>query len=194
VYFYSWTGKQQPILFLTWAALIVEMERANRLPAFTRVRGELETFLIANRPLLNQVIRKFGTKESGAKHLGGFYRDALKMLSEGVTAKELPAPLSSRPEYSYLQPEESPYGGVAPTKFSTQVKSGLVVQQLLANAHHCPICKGLVPHQAISVDHIDRLEDGGVSLPENAQLTHPYCNTGFKESLRARAKVGLSTL
>ena len=186
VYFYSWTGKQQPILFLTWAALIVELERSNRLPHFTRVRGQLEKFLVANRPLLNQVIRKFGTKESGTKHLGGFYRDVLKLLSDGVSAAEMPTTLSAKPEYSYLQPEESPYGGVAPTKFSTQVKSGLVVQELLAEAHHCPICEGLVPHQAISVDHIERREDGGLSIPSNARLTHPYCNTGYKESLRAK--------
>ena len=33
---------------------------------------------------------------------------------------------------------------------------------------------------AISVDHIERKQDGGKATIENAQLTHPYCNTGVK--------------
>jgi len=77
VYFYSWTGKQQPILFLTWATIVVEMERLKGLPQFTDLRGRLEQFLIANRSLLNQVIRKFGTKESGTKHLVNFSADVI---------------------------------------------------------------------------------------------------------------------
>lgn len=184
-YFYSWTGKQQPILFLTWATIIVEMERLKRLPQFTELRGRLEQFLIANRSLLNQIIRKFGTKESGTKHLVNFYAEVLKMFEAGVQTDDIPGKLQGQPEYSYLQPDESPYLGVTPTRFSTQVKSGLVIQELLPTAPRCPICGGLVPRQAISVDHIERLEDGGRSIPENAQITHPYCNTGFKEQKRA---------
>jgi hypothetical protein len=109
-------------------------------------------------------------------------------LSEGVAVTDIPVRLQAKSEFSYLQPEESPYGGVVPTKFSTQVKSGLVVQELLPTAPRCPICHGLVPSQGISVDHIQRREDGGPSIPENAQLTHPYCNTGYKEQMRAAAK------
>jgi hypothetical protein len=105
-----------------------------------------------------------------------------------VSATDIAAKLVLKPEYSYLQPEESPYGGVVPTKFSTQVKSGLVIQELLGRAHPCPICCGLVPTQAISVDHIQRAEDGGPSTADNAQLTHPYCNTGYKEGMRARER------
>lgn len=190
VYFYSWTGKQQPILFLTWAKLIVEFERQKQFAAFTEVRGALEEFLIANRALVNQVVRKFGTKDSGAKHLADFYRDVLNILYKGggVKSTDIPGFLVERQEYSYLQPDESAYVGVTPTKFSTQVKSGLVAQELLEKAHRCPICKGLVPSKAISIDHVTRLEDGGLSTAENAQITHPYCNTGYKERLRTKAK------
>jgi hypothetical protein len=49
VYFYSWTGKQQPILFLTMASLMVEWERAKRLPEFTENRENFESFLMSNR-------------------------------------------------------------------------------------------------------------------------------------------------
>jgi hypothetical protein len=62
-------GKQQPILFLTMAEVVVELERRNRLNDFIRRRARLEAFMMQYRTLLNQIVRKFGTKESGKTHL-----------------------------------------------------------------------------------------------------------------------------
>jgi hypothetical protein len=109
VFFYSWTGKQQPILFLTIAELMVDFERRKKLPEFTRLRGAFEEFLISSRPLLNQVIRKFGTKGSGRSHLFGFYREVLELLGQGIPVGDLAEHLRRQPNYSYLQPDESPY-------------------------------------------------------------------------------------
>ncbi len=180
VYFYSWTGKQQPILFLVMASLLVDLERRKQLPVFVKVRGQIESFLTRNRSLVNQVIRKFGTKESGAKHLRGFYDHVIERLASGLSSQEVVDELGKNPAYSYLQPGESPYDGVSPTRFSTQVKSGIVMRELLRTAARCPICGGLVPSQAVSIDHINRRADGGSSTPDNAQVTHPFCNSGVK--------------
>jgi HNH endonuclease len=183
VYFYRWTGKQQPILFLTWTTIVIRLEQRKWLMEFIKLRSKVENFLIDNRPLVNQVIRKFGTKHSGTTHLAEFYVDIMQFFGDGGDARNILSLFKNKPNYRYLQPDESPYDGVSPTKFSTQVKSGLVVQTLLPLAPRCPICGGLVPSQAISVDHKVRKEDGGESVIENAQVTHPYCNTGFKETL-----------
>ena len=83
VYFYSWTGKQQPILFLTIARLVLELERARKLDWFIDHREGFESFLMKNRSLVNQLVRKFGTKNSGRVHLSEFYRAVL----EGVARK-----------------------------------------------------------------------------------------------------------
>ena len=187
VYFYSWTGKQQPILFLVTAELMVDWERKKWLPKFIEWREGFESFLVANRSLLNQVIRKFGTKDSGTTHLRRFYDRILEMLCAGVQADGLIEKLRADSAYSYLQPAESPYEGVSPARFSTQVKSGLAMRDFLMSAPRCPICKGYVPAQSISVDHKERRQDGGGSTIENAQITHPFCNTGFKESQNARS-------
>jgi len=192
IYFYSWTGKQQPILFLTMASLIVELDRDNRLVYFIKNREKLEEFIMNNRTLLNQVIRKYGTKNSGSKHLKNFYDQVIKMISSGVPPEEIPEVLSKLAEYSYLQPGETSYDNISPTRYSTQVKSGLIIRNMLANAPRCPICKGLVPSQAISIDHIKRCADGGESTVDNAQITHPYCNTGYKEMLCSNQKNKLS--
>jgi hypothetical protein len=182
VYFYSWTGKQQPILFLVMAEMVVDFERSKRLPEFIHLREGFEAFLMNNRSLLNQVIRKFGAGRSGIINLRKFYNTVLTSLASGKTPEEVVEVLRNSSAYNYLQPAESPYDGAVSSRFSTKVKSGLVMRELLAKALRCPICKGLVPGQAISIDHIDRREDGGSGAVENAQVTHPYCQTGIKES------------
>jgi hypothetical protein len=191
VYFYSWTGKQQPILFLTWTQIVIILEQSKILDHFIRVRSQLEKFLINNRPLVNQVIRKFGTKSSGSSHLVEFYRDVLDFFERSGSDDDILSSFKDNVKYRYLQPDESPYSGVSPTRFSTQVKSGLVVHTLLPSAPRCPICNGLVPMQAISIDHKVRKENGGPSTVENAQVTHPYCNTGFKEKATHAQRAGL---
>jgi hypothetical protein len=184
IYFYSWTGNQQPILFLVISALIIELDQRNQLRRFTEHRAQLEEFLFRSRTLINQIVRKFGTKDSGLRHLMQFYQDVLAAIYEGKNYDEVISVLKSQATYSYLQPDERPYDA-AGTRMSTKVRAGLVMRKLLEVAPRCNVCKGFVPSQSISVDHVQRREDGGISVPENTALTHPYCNHGYKESLHA---------
>ncbi|MNX14163.1 hypothetical protein D3C86_439760 [compost metagenome] len=183
IYFYSWTGKQQPILFLTIADILIEMERSKSLLNFISRREKLEEFLFENRPLLNQIIRKFGTKASGRSHLKDFYQGVFDLIDAGQSSSAIGPLLAKRSAFSYLQPGELAYSGVSPTRYSTQVKSGLVIRELIPTAPKCPICRGYVPSQAMSIDHMQRRADGGPSTVGNAQITHPYCNTGVKEGV-----------
>lgn len=66
------------------------------------------------------------------------------------------------------------------TDFSKNQKSEIFITEALLKATYCKICGGLLHRNAISVDHIERKQDGGKATIENAQLTHPYCNTGVK--------------
>jgi hypothetical protein len=184
VYFYSWTGKQQPILFLTMASLAVEWERRGRLKDFIAIRASFEEFLIANRALVNQIVRKFGSKASGMSHLASFYLRVLELLASDADQRSIIESLQHEPAFSYLQPNEVATLGSTPSEYSSQVKSGLALKELLDNALRCKICQGLLPFQALSFDHIQRKQDGGVATVKNQQLTHPYCNTGVKESSR----------
>jgi len=188
VYFYSWTGKQQPILFLTMAGVAIDLDRQHKLDDFIDRRARLEQFIISYRTLLNQIVRKFGTKDSGKGHLRAFYEKVFAAIDEGKSDAEIVEALTSDKAFTYLQPTESPYAGVSPTRYSAQVKSGLVMTSLLDHAPKCPICKGLVPSQAISVDHKKDRSDGGDSDLFNLQITHPYCNTGYKNRKRHLAK------
>ncbi len=182
VYFYSWTGRQQPVLFLVVTQMIIEYDQKRRLPEFIQIRQTLEEFLMSNRPLVSQVVRKFGTKSSGHTNLGEFYKQVFDLLREGLSAPGVVEIITADPRYSYLQPSESQYEVKPASKFSIQVKSGVVMRELLTKASRCAICGGIVPSQALSVDHKQRRQDGGTGHGDNAQLTHPYCNTGIRES------------
>lgn len=177
IYFYSWTGKQQPILFLTMAKIMTDLRKTGTLKSFVEVRGRLEAFLMANRTLLNQIVRKFGTKKSGKDHLEAFYNALFDALATGECDYKVIERLTGNKMFTYLQPSESPYSGVSPTRYSAQVKSGLIISELLPTAPRCGVCGGLVPSQAISIDHKMRRADGGESNIENLQVTHPFCNT-----------------
>jgi len=188
VYFYSWTGKQQPILFLTMAEILVDYDRNRRLQSFIKIRSSFEEFIISNRTLLNQIVRKFGTKSSGKTHLSTFYKTVLTTIEEGKSGLEIVEVLIQNKSLSYLQPSENPYETASPNRHSAQVKSGVVIKGLLDSCPRCAICEGLVPRQAISIDHIERRQDGGSSRSNNLQVTHPYCNTGFKEAEVQKAR------
>ncbi|MGA3172444.1 MAG: DUF262 domain-containing protein [Chthoniobacteraceae bacterium] len=180
VYFYSWTGKQQPILFLTIAELMLDLQQKQKLPKFISVRQKLEQYLIFNRALVAQVIRKFGTKTSGYVHVTEFYSKLIDHLLAGVATENLTEAIRAETLFKFLQPEESPYEA-APKQFSSAMKAGIVMRTLLLKELVCPICHGKIPPQCLNLDHIERREDGGMATVENAQITHPYCNTGIKE-------------
>lgn len=38
----------------------------------------------------------------------------------------------------------------------------------------------MIHFNSIFIDHIKRREDGGLGTVDNAQLTHPFCNTTIK--------------
>ena len=110
------------------------------------------------------------------------------MIINKISAEDIVAALVKNPQYNYLQPAESPYEIGVSKRFSSKMKPGLIIKELLESAPRCPVCQGIVPSQSISVDHKDRVEDGGLCEPDNAQITHPYCNTGYKEYIVAKGK------
>ena len=65
-------------------------------------------------------------------------------------------------------------------QFSRETKSQAFIEKALQGAIKCEICKGYLHRNSVSIDHIERIEDGGKGSIENAQLTHPYCNTAIK--------------
>lgn len=64
--------------------------------------------------------------------------------------------------------------------FDKNQKSEIFLNEALQNPPKCRICNGLMHKNSISIDHIQRKADGGLATLDNGQITHPYCNTTYK--------------
>jgi len=65
--------------------------------------------------------------------------------------------------------------------FKNETKSAAFIRQSIKSAVKCPICGGhLDPQKSMSYDHIQRKSDGGKGTVDNCDLTHHFCNTGYK--------------
>ncbi|MEQ8269047.1 MAG: DUF262 domain-containing protein [Parvibaculum sp.] len=181
VYFYSATGRHQPNAFLAIVEFIKEMERKNNFREFTDVRKNFENFFLANKSYANQVTVKIGSgaAKGGYIRLKNLYVRVFELCLLGKNDDQINEALKSDPEFSFLQPDTAMLEG-KPTKFSKEIKSATFLKEAISGAPRCRICGCLLHFNSISIDHIVRRQDGGLGVRENAQLSHPYCNTTYK--------------
>lgn len=180
VYFYSTTGRYQPTAFLAVVALIKDLEKADGFKRFTAQRAAFEAFLLKHKNFVNQVTLKFGSGVKGFAQLKCLYQRLLDLLEAGKNEAEIHEALEKSAEFSFLQPAEQEEK-TARKDFDQETKSAAFLRDALVGAVKCKICGGLIHVKSISIDHKDRKQDGGLGNVENAQLTHPYCNTTVKQ-------------
>jgi len=179
VYFYSSTGRYQPTAFLAVAALMLDFERSGRFREFTQVRGRFEGFLLSHKLLVNQVTVKYGSGAKGHVRLKQLFAFLVDAFAKGQTEGEIVVSMADSPDFSFLQPAEKESVPVG-KDFTSDAKSAVFLRDALKEPLKCGICGGLIHRNAISIDHVQRRADGGLGVADNGQLTHPYCNTTFK--------------
>ncbi len=185
VYFYSATGKYQPAAFLAAVNLVGDFETKGELNVFTTHRNDFEDFLVKHKYLINQIVRKFG---SGHRSLGIVTR-LYRYIFDGVVARKTEAEIlpnfAEDDRLSFLKPVIEADKGVK-QDFSTERKSAVFLRKALEGAVRCMICKARIHRVSMTVDHITDKQHGGRGSDDNAQLTHPYCNSTYKEWLRSQ--------
>ena len=186
VYFYSATGRFQPTAFLAAIAFARELADKKRLNKFTGGRSRFEDFLVQHRNFINQVVRKYGSSRRGLEPLLNLYRLVYEGIAADGTDDHIVATLKEHPQLSFLSDEsEVPTTGA---RFSNETKSSAYLRQAIESELRCGICHARLHTKSISIDHKERQEDGGLGSADNAQLSHPYCNSGYKESEVSRAR------
>jgi hypothetical protein len=93
--------------------------------------------------------------------------------------------MKSHTELKFLHeviPENIEYG----KEFSDETKSAVFLREAIDKSLRCTICNARLYFKSISYDHNKRIQDGGLGTPDNAQLVHLYCNTGYKEMMNAK--------
>lgn len=113
------------------------------------------------------------------KPLQAFYQTILDGLVQGDDEQEILEMLLHDTRFPFLKLDESQKNN-SKRDFDSETKSTAFLRDAVKSSVKCKICGGLIHVNSISIDHKERKEDGGLGVPDNAQLAHPYCNTTYK--------------
>ena len=180
VYFYSDSGRYQTTSFFGTLEFVMELERKKKLKAFTNIRKDFEEFLLKYKMFPVQIVWKHGSGLKGYLPMKELLLSIAEAFIKGKTESEIIVALSKESRFDYLQPHDSQSMETKGKSFSTSTKSARFLRDALKDPLRCAICGGLIHFNSISIDHIQRKQDGGLGTVDNAQLTHPYCNTTYK--------------
>jgi hypothetical protein len=178
VYFWAETGNHRPSIFLAVVAFIQELVARNDLIRFTTYRAKLEEFLVGNSSIGKHLLGKHGGWKKSVAPIKKMLHVILDGLASGKTNAEIETEILQNQKSASQEPE------ILVTSDRTvwrETKATLRHKASLESATRCAICKARLVISHASDDHIERRVDGGSSDAENAQLTHRYCNHGFKE-------------
>lgn len=184
VYFYTKNGSFQPTFFLATCLFVEALAAKKLLEKFTDVRSKFEEYIIQNKEHLSLITHKFGSGARSLPWLVRYFEVVFTAQQEGRSAEELLKGFAADPNFAVLALPKPGHGqsSTAGKPFSSGTKTAAFFASALRTGTRCAICNALVHKNSMQFDHIERASDGGHSHTENAQVTHPYCNSTFKEN------------
>lgn len=180
VYIYSRSGNFRVSCFHATIVFIEELSNSRKLNVFTQNRAEFESIIIKSDMLIQQIVRKARQANKAVAPLVKFFHAILDNLSNTTLLDTVLVELSKSAEFAYLNLDEIHQEETVSPSFSRSTKSAAYIFEAIRNSPKCKICGGILHQKSISIDHKVRKEDGGIGLLSNAQLSHPYCNTTYK--------------
>ncbi|MCE7762840.1 DUF262 domain-containing protein [Pseudomonas putida] len=181
VYFYSQEGRHKSASFLGMIDYVGRLVKQGKLRDFIEVRSKLENFLLKHDYLIQQINRKYRVAAISHPHVSRFIEIAVGGYKNNLGTDDVIKTIQTADGFGYISIQEQPERTTASgAKFSSDAKSAVYLREVLQSAPRCGICDGFVHRNSISIDHIERRQDGGTGSMDNGQLTHPYCNTGYK--------------
>ncbi len=179
VYFYTSAGKSKLGSFYGVVTLMLDLEKTKSFSKFTEVRKDFE-WVIWQHDMVPQIVSKSSAIEARDK-VKNFYLKVVEKLSQGVDKKNVIKEIIAEKAFGTLKTKaKSDADEIQSKDFSRETKAAAYIREALPGTPRCKICGGYLPSRFNSIDHIQRKADGGLGSLENAQLTHPYCNTTFK--------------
>lgn len=181
VYFYTDQGRHNSDMFLAFLSLIARKVEANQktfFKKFTENRKKIEDFLINLKPILALLVNAV-TSTRRVQRLSQFLEACVERADAGEAldnswAIEFIAPNSRAKIFAATS-------AVDGADISKETKSAVYLRESLSSAVRCRVCEGLIePSLSVSYDHEQRVREGGTGDPKNINLTHHFCNTGYK--------------
>jgi len=179
IYFYSKDGRHKTALFYSIIKFAIELKNKNKLNDFIRARKGVENIIWNYDYLIQQINRRYRSSLKSYPYVADFLLKSVEKLNQGFSEIETINNLIQE-HFKYLTLEKQEFEETTSKIFNTNRKSAVYIKDAIESAPKCNICRGLIHKNSISIDHKDRKEDGGLGTVLNGQLTHPYCNTGYK--------------
>jgi len=184
VYCFTATGTFQPTAFLASISIAQDMREKGELIKFTENRMNFEELLLKYKPLINQIVKKYGSGNRSLSALVKLYRYLFDgAVSNKPESETIPIMLED-PRLAFLKPIIDVDKGVK-AEFTSERKSAVFLREALEAALRCSICGARLHPRSTNIDHIIPKSEGGRGDIDNGQLTHPYCNSA-KDKLQVR--------
>lgn len=180
VYFYSKEGRHKPVSFWAVVDLMMKLDRSSKFSWFVSVRKDFESFLIEYDYVIQQIVRRHRVGVVSYPYVSKLYWRVIEHLHEGCCVSDIPKLIKGVKDFSYITLDDDLKLEVQNQDFSREKKSEVFMREALSKACRCAICGGYLHANSITIDHIQRKQDGGLGAVQNGQLAHPYCNTTFK--------------
>ncbi|MGD2183490.1 HNH endonuclease family protein [Lusitaniella coriacea] len=179
IYFYTRLGRAKIGSFYGIVSLILYLEEKKSFSEFVTVRKDFE-WVIWEYDMIPQLVRSSGALGAREK-VRNFYLEIIEKLSSGVAKKNVIKEIASEKKFGALKiSSKKETTNTQGKKFSRETKAAAFIREAMRGCPKCKICGGYLPSRFNSIDHIKRKADGGLGTLDNAQLTHPYCNTTYK--------------
>lgn len=176
VYFYSKKGNFKPASFYATILFVKQLKREKKFDVFTSVRKEFEEFIYKNDYVIDQIIRNLRSTKNSTEPLAKLFMMIMLQLKDKKSETDILLKIQQAYKNINLSNNEE----ISSADFNSNRKSETYISTALKSVVRCGICGGVVHVNATSVDHITRKRDGGLGSANNGQITHPYCNTGYK--------------
>lgn len=182
IYFYADNGTFRPSNFYSFLLFVKMLDDRKKKNLFIKNRKKFEQMMPIIQENINFLTRKYRSALKATNHIVELYMAILEELNKGVVEDKVIVSLKTGNQEKYNSLPEVKIKEIfdESSDFDSRTKSEVFILMSKSKINLCGICEGAISGTTISIDHIERKEDGGKGVVANGQLTHPYCNTGFK--------------
>ena len=180
VYFYAESGAFKVASFYAVAHFVNELDIRGKKDDFTAVRSSFEKVYLDSASVIQFLVRKARSAKNSTTDISNFLVCILQKLTAGIESDEVLSELRKEERYKDIPSDARDYDSNDAIDFTAAKKSEIFIRDSISTIPRCALCGGYLHMNSISIDHITRKQDGGLGNVDNGQLTHPYCNTGYK--------------
>lgn len=183
IYFYSDIGKHKIASYYGFLLFIKDLINRKKLDLFITTREKFEQVIYQYSFLVQQIVRKSRQSKRAYVPIKDYFCEIMDIITrnKNFSPEEIVLELKQIDKFKYLQTEIVDNESISvKSNFSRGRKQQIKLKTFVSTIPKCPICGGYMDSKSISIDHIQRKQDGGSNSLNNGQVTHLYCNTTYK--------------